>query len=60
MMRQLGGSWYRHYYDIITRFSQKHRVDLIANLDGSSFEVQQRIMLLQKGFMAKGLQLMNL
>jgi DHA2 family multidrug resistance protein len=59
MMRQLGGSWYRHYYDIITRFSQKHRVDLIANLDGSSFSATTYYVT-TKGFMAKGLQLMNL
>ncbi|MPT35832.1 MAG: MFS transporter, partial [Flavobacterium sp.] len=35
-------------------FTQSHRVDLIANLDGSKFEVQQRIQQLQMGFMSKG------
>jgi DHA2 family multidrug resistance protein len=55
MMRQLGGSFgIAIITTFITRFTQKHRVDLISNLDGSNFEVQQRIMLLQKGFMAKG------
>jgi DHA2 family multidrug resistance protein len=55
MMRQLGGSFgIAIITTFITRFTQKHRVDLIANLDGSNFEIQQRLMQLQKGFMAKG------
>ncbi|ELY2018671.1 MFS transporter, partial [Flavobacterium psychrophilum] len=55
MMRQLGGSFgIAIITTFITRFSQKHRVNLIAHLDGSRLEVQQRIQLLQKGFMAKG------
>jgi hypothetical protein len=47
MMRQLGGSWYR----IITTYNTilaKTSCRFDPNLDGSSFEVQQRIMLLQK------------
>jgi len=55
MMRQLGGSFgIAIITTFITRFSQTHRVDLIANLDGSKYEVQQRILQLQKGFQAKG------
>jgi DHA2 family multidrug resistance protein len=55
MMRQLGGSFgIAIITTLITRFSQKHRVDLVAHLDGSKLEVQQKIALLQKGFMSKG------
>ena len=55
MMRQLGGSFgIAIITTFITRLSQKHRVDLIAHLDGSRLEVQQRIQMLQKGFMSKG------
>jgi len=55
MMRQLGGSFgIAIITTYITRFSQKHRVDLISNLDVTKIEVQQRVIQLQKGFMAKG------
>ncbi|MDI1256198.1 MAG: MDR family MFS transporter [Flavobacterium sp.] len=55
MMRQLGGSFgIAIITTFITRFTQKHRVDLVSHLDGSRLEVQQRIALLQKGFMSKG------
>jgi DHA2 family multidrug resistance protein len=55
MMRQLGGSFgIAIITTFITRFSQKHRVDLVSHLDASKFEVQERIALLQKGFMSKG------
>ncbi len=55
MMRQLGGSFgIAIITTFITRLSQKHRVDLVAHLDGSRLEVQQRILMLQKGFMSKG------
>jgi MFS transporter, DHA2 family, multidrug resistance protein len=55
MMRQLGGSFgVAIVTTFITRFTQKHRVELISNIDGSRLEVQQRIILLQKGFMSKG------
>ncbi|AWG22084.1 MFS transporter [Flavobacterium faecale] len=55
MMRQLGGSFgIAIITTFITRFSQKHRVDLVANLDGSKFEIQQRIQQMQAGFMSKG------
>jgi DHA2 family multidrug resistance protein len=55
MMRQLGGSFgIAIITTFITRLTQKHRVDLIAHLDGTRLEVQQRIELLQRGFMSKG------
>ena len=55
MMRQLGGSFgIAIITTFITRLSQKHRVDLLAHFDGSRLEVQQRVLLLQKGFMSKG------
>ncbi|MEL1243152.1 DHA2 family efflux MFS transporter permease subunit [Flavobacterium sp. DGU11] len=55
MMRQLGGSFgIAIITTFISRFSQQHRVDSIAHLNGSSFEVQQRVTQLQQGFMAKG------
>ncbi|MBN9283802.1 MULTISPECIES: MDR family MFS transporter [Flavobacterium] len=55
MMRQLGGSFgIAIITTFIARFTQGHRVDLIANLDGAKFEVQQRIQQLQAGFMSKG------
>ncbi len=55
MMRQLGGSFgIAIITTFITRFSQEHRVNLIANLDASKYEVQQRILMMQKGFMSKG------
>ncbi|MFV5685852.1 DHA2 family efflux MFS transporter permease subunit [Flavobacterium sp. GB2R13] len=55
MMRQLGGSFgIAIITTFITRFSQEHRVNLVSHLDGSRLEVQQRVMILQKGFMSKG------
>ncbi|MBF7090935.1 multidrug efflux MFS transporter [Flavobacterium sp. ALJ2] len=55
MMRQLGGSFgIAIITTFITRFSQKHRVDLVAHLDTTKFEVQQRVEILQRGFMSKG------
>jgi MFS transporter, DHA2 family, multidrug resistance protein len=55
MMRQLGGSFgIAIITTFISRFSQQHRVDLISHLNGSGFEVQQRVKQLQQGFMAKG------
>jgi DHA2 family multidrug resistance protein len=54
-MRQLGGSFgIAIITTFITRFTQKHRVDIISHLDASKFEVQQRVLILQKGFMSKG------
>lgn len=55
MMRQLGGSFgIAIITTFITRLTQKHRVDLIAHLNGTRLEVQQRIELLQRGFQSKG------
>ena len=54
-MRQLGGSFgIAIITTFITRFSQEHRVNLVAHLDGSRLEVQQRVAQLQQGFMSKG------
>lgn len=55
MMRQLGGSFgIAIITTFVTRFTQAHRVNLVANLDASKYEVQQRIAAMQNGFMAKG------
>jgi DHA2 family multidrug resistance protein len=54
MMRQLGGSLVLPSLLLITRFSQEHRVNLIAHLDSSKFEVQQRLLLFCKRFYVKG------
>lgn len=55
MMRQLGGSFgIAIITTYISRFSQQHRVDLIANIDGAKTNVQERIYMLQHSFMAKG------
>jgi len=55
MMRQLGGSFgIAIITTFITRFSQEHRVNLVSKLDASKFEVQQRVLQLQHGFMSKG------
>lgn len=55
MMRQLGGSFgIAIISTFLTRFTQDHRVNLVAHLDKSSFAVQQRVQQLQQGFMSKG------
>ncbi|WP_417357167.1 DHA2 family efflux MFS transporter permease subunit [Flavobacterium sp.] len=55
MMRQLGGSFgIAIITTFISRFSQQHRVDLIAHLNGASFEVQQRVHQYQLKFMGNG------
>ena len=55
MMRQLGGSFgIAIITTFITRFSQEHRVNLIANLDITKVELQTRIQQLQAGFISKG------
>ncbi len=55
MMRQLGGSFgIALITTFITRFSQEHRVNLIANLDITKVELQNRIQQLQAGFISKG------
>lgn len=55
MMRQLGGSFgIALITTFITRFSQEHRVNLIAHLDITKVELQTRIQQLQAGFVSKG------
>ena len=56
MMRQLGGSF---GVAIITTFlstqNMVHRVNIVSHLDKYSPVIQQKLQLLQKGFMAKGM-----
>lgn len=55
MMRQLGGSFgIAIITTMIARLSQQHRVDLIPNISGISFKVQQRIAGLKQMFISKG------
>lgn len=55
MMRQLGGSFgIAIITTFIARFSQEHRVNLIAHLDPTRVAVQDRLNALQRGFMSKG------
>jgi len=55
MMRQLGGSFgIAIITTFIARFGQVHRVNLIAHLDATKVNVQDRLHALQRGFMAKG------
>ena len=56
MMRQLGGSF---GVAIITTFlstqNMVHRVNIVSHLDKYSPAIQQRITMMQRGFMAKGM-----
>ena len=56
MMRQLGGSF---GVAVITTFLSRqnmvHRVAIVSKLDVNNPAVQQRVSMMQKGFMAKGL-----
>lgn len=55
MLRQLGGSFgVAIVTTLITRFTQQHRVQVIAHLDASKLNVQERVIQLQNGFIAKG------
>ncbi|MGG7036116.1 MAG: MDR family MFS transporter [Flavobacterium sp.] len=55
MMRQLGGSFgIAIITTFIARFNQGHRVNLIAHLDPTKVNVQDRLHALQRGFMSKG------
>jgi len=55
MMRQLGGSFgIAIITTFLARFGQEHRVNLIAHLDMTKVNVQDRVHALQRGFMAKG------
>jgi hypothetical protein len=47
MMRQLELIWCNHHY-FYHALQSGHRVNLVAHLDGTKFEVQQRLQLLQK------------
>jgi len=55
MMRQLGGSFgIAIITTFITRFTQMHRVNLVAHLDPTRPEVQQRLEGMKANFMAHG------
>jgi DHA2 family multidrug resistance protein len=55
MLRQLGGSFgIAIVTTFISRFGQEHRAQLVTHLDKTSFQVQNQITMMQKGFMAKG------
>lgn len=55
MTRQLGGSFgIAIITTMIARFHQQHRIDLLPNLNGTNFNVQQRIHSLQQMFVGKG------
>jgi DHA2 family multidrug resistance protein len=55
MMRQLGGSFgIAIITTFLARFGQEHRVNLIAHLDMTKVNVQDRVHALQRGFMSKG------
>ena len=56
MLRQLGGSFgIALISTFITRFTQSHRVNLVAHETATDFQTQQRLMQLQRGFMSRGL-----
>jgi hypothetical protein len=48
MMRQLEAHLVLQSSLLLSRASVRHRVNLVAHLDGTKFEVQQRLQLLQK------------
>jgi len=55
MMRQLGGSFgIAIITTFITRLSQEHRVNLLTHLDPANYQVQQRIIGMQRAFESKG------
>lgn len=55
MMRQLGGSFgIAIITTFLARFSQEHRMNLIAHIDPTKVNVQNRLYALQRGLMAKG------
>ena len=55
MTRQLGGSFgIAIITTFIARFNQEHRVNLVSNLDKTDYNVQQRVLQLQQGFMSRG------
>jgi DHA2 family multidrug resistance protein len=55
MMRQLGGSFgIAIITTFLARFGQEHRVNLMAHLDITKVNVQDRLHAIQRGFIAKG------
>lgn len=55
MMRQLGGSFgIAIITTMISIFTQNNRVNLVSHVDITRIEVQNRVNMLQRGFMAKG------
>ncbi|KOS04746.1 MFS transporter [Flavobacterium akiainvivens] len=55
MLRQLGGSFgIAIISTFLTRFTQKHRVDLVSHEKLYDYETQQRVKQLTAGFMSKG------
>ncbi|MFC4261649.1 DHA2 family efflux MFS transporter permease subunit [Ferruginibacter yonginensis] len=55
MMRQLGGSFgVAVITTVLSRQNMLHRNDLVAKLNVNSSDVQQRVIALQQGFIAKG------
>ncbi|MFP9118636.1 DHA2 family efflux MFS transporter permease subunit [Flavobacterium sp. RNTU_13] len=56
MLRQLGGSFgIAIISTFITRFTQSHRVDLVAKESVTDFETQQRVQIMARGFASKGI-----
>jgi len=56
MMRQLGGSFgIALISTFITRFTQSHRVNLVAHETATDFQTQQHLLQLQRGFMSRGI-----
>ncbi len=56
MMRQLGGSFgVAAITTFLARQNMQHRSDLVSKLNVNDLAVQQRVHLLQQGFMAKGI-----
>ncbi|MGS2738545.1 MDR family MFS transporter [Sinomicrobium sp. M5D2P17] len=55
MMRQLGGSFgIAIITTFVTRLGQQHRVNLVPNLNGADFQVQERLNAYQQMFIDKG------
>jgi DHA2 family multidrug resistance protein len=55
MMRQLGGSFgIAIITTMVSRLNQQHRVDLLPNISGINYQVQQRIEGLKQMYMNKG------
>jgi DHA2 family multidrug resistance protein len=57
MMRQLEAHLVLQSSLLLSRASVRNRVNLVAHLDGTKFEVQQRLQLLQKDLCQKFYQM---